>query len=128
MFSWQHNKPEVVSSIQPATHLHLDVAVLLSDTFMAFSSDTAVYQWAARILHEINPAFQLDPKAKVEAIVGYRGNQHDMYTNIQELVNLMLNRKGLPPTRHVIRLLETETKLPQMQILCAIAVRLDSPE
>lgn len=123
MFSWHNNKPSVVQPINQATQLQLDAAVLVCDTFLVFASDTAAYQWADHILHEINPAFQLTTKAKVEAIVGYKGNPSDLHTNMQDLIHLTLNRMGFPPKEYRINFLETKTKLPPMHIWCALAVR-----
>ena len=124
MFSWNHNKSAGIQSVNPVTHFQLDTAVLVCDTFLVFENDTAVYQWAVNILKEINPALQLTPKAKVEAIVGYRGNQQTMHTNMQDLANLLLTRMGLPPAKHVIKFFETERRAPRMRIWCAVALQL----
>ena len=120
VFPWNNNKPPVVQPASPASKCQLEAAVLVCDTFLTFDNDAAVYHWAAEILKHINSDYQLARKANVEAVVGYKGNKNVLYTNMQELLHLMLNRRELRPDEYVMKLFEIE--IEAMRIWCAVAV------
>ncbi len=127
-FLLNNNKPPLVQPTSQETSFQLDAAVLVCDTFLTFKNDTAVYDWAAEILKDINLAYQLAPMAKVEAVVGYKGNKQVMYTNMHDLLNLRLTRMGLPLNKHVVKFFEIEAQLPHMWIWGAVAVRPTQPK
>lgn len=125
MVSWNNSKATVVQPINQVAPVQLlDAAVLVCDTFLVFANDTAVDQWATKILNQVDSAYQLTPTAKVEAIVGYRGNQSALHSNMQDLLHLMLTRQGHSPYRHVIKFDEIEAKGQRMRIWCAVAIQL----
>ncbi len=128
IFPWSNNKPTFVQPTSQVTNFQSDAAVLVCDTFLIFKNDTAAYHWAAEILKDIDSGYQLTQMAKVEAVVGYKGNKSVMYTNIQDLLNLMITRMGLPPDKYAIKFFETEVKVSNMWIWGAVAVRLNSTQ
>jgi hypothetical protein len=125
IFPGNNNNPSLVQPVSPAANCQLDAAVLVCDTFLTFDSDTAVHQWAAKILERACPEYQLARMAKVEAIVGHKGSKKVMYTNMQDLLHLMLTRMELPPHEYDIEFFEVEVKSPPMWIWCIVAVRLN---
>ncbi len=124
IFPWNNNKPPSIQPASPATKIQLDAAVLVCDTFLVFEDDTAVYHWAAEILNHINSDYQLARRAKVEAVVGYKGNKYVLYTNMQDLLHLILTRTQLPLYEYVVKFFEIEVKA--MRIWCAVAFRPNS--
>lgn len=125
MISWKSRETAVMQPVYQVTRCQLlDAAVLVCDTFLAFENDTAVQQWAAKILSQIDPAYQLTPTAKVEAIVGYHGSQSTLSGNMQDLLHLMLSRQGYLPYRHVIKFDETDIKVQHMRIWSVVAIQL----
>ena len=123
-----NNKPPLVQPASQEINFQLDAAVLVCDTFLIFKNDAAVYYWAAEIMKDFNSAFQLAQMAKVEAVVGYKGDKHDMYTNMHDLLNLTLARMGLPPNKYVVKFFELEVQVPHMWIWGVVAVRPNQPK
>ncbi|MEZ4590959.1 MAG: hypothetical protein R3D55_07425 [Chloroflexota bacterium] len=125
IISWHRHQTTAMQPVHQAIHTQLlDAAVLVCDTYLVFENDTAVHQWATKILNQIDPAYQLTPTAKVEVIVGYHGSQSTLYGNMQDLLHLILSRQGYLPYRHVIKFDETDSKTQHMQIWCGVAIQL----
>ena len=120
---WRKKEPLMMEPLSLSDEPQVAAAVLVCDAFLVFESDTAVHRWAARIFQHISPDTRLAKGAKVEAIVGHKGNKNSAFTNMSELLQLMMDRAGLSTYQYQIEYFEIEVKRPPMKIWCVAAIR-----
>ncbi len=100
----------------------IPAAVILCEKFLTFADNHAARAWADETLQLIDPALKLSEQAVVEVIVGRDASSSAIQTKMQELLQLLMQRNGLPERRCDILFFEGSLKRPQARVWCVTAV------
>jgi hypothetical protein len=90
---------------------------------MSFDNDKALHGWAKQVLRSKSPGLELDPKAQIEAAMGFSGDDDAARAELERLLKSAVATAGADRTPHEVLFFTARSEMPPTKVWCMAAIK-----